>query len=257
MPRICTESLRLATVWPLPALLGWLLAWAAFSALRAANLPEPLVFTAAAAIGAVFSLIGNTACRRLIIAGAFPISMLAGGAADGVPAIAWLAPLVLLALAYPLKAWRDAPLFPTPSHALQGLEHVAALPPGARVLDAGCGLGHALRELRRAYRAYPRSRIEGIEWSWPLALLARLRCPWAVVRRGNMWSRDWSGCDLVYLFQRPESMPRAVAKAQRELAPGAWLASLEFEAKPLTPQAVLTCRDGRPLWLYRMQVKGA
>ena len=84
MPRICTESLRLATVWPLPALLSWLLAWAAFSAMRAANLPEPLVFTAATAIGAAFSLIGNTACRRFIIAGGFPVSMLAGGAADGV-----------------------------------------------------------------------------------------------------------------------------------------------------------------------------
>ena len=142
--------------------------------------------------------------------------------------------------------------FPTPADALEGLNRVVALPPGAHVLDAGCGLGHALRSLRGAF---PAARIEGIEWSWPLALLARVRCPWAKVSQGDMWAHDWSGCDLVYLFQRPESMPRAVAKAQREMNAGAWLASLEFEAAPLKAQAVLESRDGRTLWLYRMQIE--
>lgn len=257
MLRNCTEiytGLRRDDTWPLPALLSWLLAWAGFIGLRMANAPELLAFTAAAAIGGAFSMTVIVRWRRFIIAGGFPLSLLASGAASGLPAVAWLLPLAMLALAYPVKAWRDAPLFPTPARALEGLERVIALPSGARVLDAGCGLGHALRSLRRAY---PASRIEGIEWSWPLALLARLCCPWAKVRQGNMWSHDWSGCDLVYLFQRPESMPRAVAKAEHELAAGAWLASLEFEAKPLKPQAALKCHDGRTLWLYRMQVKGA
>ena len=54
-----------------------------------------------------------------------------------------------------------------------------------------------------------------------------------------------------YLFQRPESMERAAAKASRELVPGAWLASLEFEIASLLPQLVLECADGRRVWLYR------
>jgi len=33
---------------------------------------------------------------------------------------------------------------------------------------------------------------------------------------------------------------------------GAWLVSLEFEAAGWQPQRQLRCRDGRPLWLYRM-----
>ena len=66
-----------------------------------------------------------------------------------------------------------------------------------------------------------------------------------------MWAADWGGHALVYLFQRPESLPRAVAKARRELADGAWLASLEFEAAELEPQAVLRRAGERPLWLYR------
>jgi len=61
----------------------------------------------------------------------------------------------------------------------------------------------------------------------------------------------------VYLFQRPESMPRALAKARAEMAAGAWLASLEFEAEDATPQAVLTCPDGRRLWLYRLPPRAA
>jgi hypothetical protein len=71
------------------------------------------------------------------------------------------------------------------------------------------------------------------------------------VRQGDIWQADWSGYDMVYLFQRPESMPRAVAKAGTELKPGAWLVSLEFEATELQPYASLRTADGRPVWLYQ------
>jgi len=66
-----------------------------------------------------------------------------------------------------------------------------------------------------------------------------------------MWEADWSAFDLVYLFQRPESMPRAADKAARELRPGTWLASLEFEVDTLRPSSVFVCADARLLWLYR------
>ena len=166
--------------------------------------------------------------------------------------LAWGAAWTLfaaLALIYPLRSWRDAPFFPTPKGALAGLSRVVALPPAARVLDAGCGLGDGLREL---HCEYPQARLEGLEWSWPLAWACALRCRRAQVRRRDIWAADWSGCALVYVFQRPESMARAVAKASRELEPGAWLASLEFEAPGLRPQAVHACADGRRLWLYRV-----
>jgi hypothetical protein len=63
---------------------------------------------------------------------------------------------------------------------------------------------------------------------------------------------DWRSFDMVYMFQRPESMPRAVEKAEAELRRGAWLVSLEFEAQELIPSAILTCRDGRPVWMYQV-----
>jgi len=237
--------------WPLPALAAWLLAWVAYAALARAGLPSAIAFAAGTAAGALIALTVGTRWRRLLVAGGFPLSLAASGAA--LPAWAWLLPLVLLALLYPLRSWRDAPLFPTPRGALAGLAVVAPLPPGARVLDAGCGLGDGLLALREAY---PQAAIRGIEWSRPLAAIARRRCRFAEVRRGDLWADDWSGCDLVYLFQRPESMPRAWAKATRELRPGAWLVSLEFDAPDAEPTARLETAAGKPVWLYRMPPMG-
>ena len=234
--------------WPLAALAAWGGAWGLFAALGAFGAPAWLAFGAALVLGAVFARRGGTPWRRALIAAGFPLSWAASGLAAGLAPWAWLLALALLALVYPLRSWADAPIFPTPAGALAELSRRVVLAPGARVLDAGCGIGDALCELRREY---PQALLEGVEWSLPLAAIARLRCRWASVRRGDLWQTDWSGVQMVYLFQRPESMARAVAKARAELRAGAWLASLEFEASGLRPQAVHACADGRTVWLYR------
>lgn len=237
--------------WPLPAVLVWGLAWVMFIALARSGLGALLALTAACALGVVASLAGNSWWRRLMIALGFPLSLAVSGVMT-MPAWVWLLPLLLLLLVYPLNAWRDAPLFPTPKNALNGLQEQAPLAPGALVLDAGCGLGAGLMALRAVY---PQARLHGLEWSWPLRALCALRCPWARVRQGDIWQADWSGYDLVYLFQRPESMPRAAAKARAELKPGAWLVSLEFEATDLPPHGRLQPPDGRVVWVYRMPAR--
>ena len=242
-----------ASSWPLPALAVWATAWAVFLGLsRAAGTPVGIALALSTALGACAALLGSTAWRRLFIALGFPLSLLASGVAAGMPGWAWLFPLAAVLALYPVQAWRDAPMFPTPRGALQGLPAILPMAPGARALDAGCGLGDGLREL---HGAYPQACLDGFEWSWPLVLLCRLRSRWlgvpAQVRRADIWREDWSTFDLVYLFQRPESMPRAMAKAAAELRPGAWLASLEFEAAGVKPAAVAQCPDGRSVWLYR------
>lgn len=234
--------------WPLPALAAWCAAWALCLALRPLDAPAWLAPGLALLAGLVLSVFGATRWRRLIIAGGFPVSYVALGFAGALPPWAWAIGLVLLAAVYPLQAWRDAPLFPTPAGALRGLAALAPLPEASRVLDAGCGLGAGLRELKREY---PQARLQGTEWSALLRVACALRCRFARVRRGDLWADDWSAQDMVYLFQRPESMARAVAKAQAELRPGAWLASLEFEATALKPHAVLRAPGARPVWLYR------
>jgi hypothetical protein len=239
--------MKLRLPWPVPALLVWASAWGLFLGLRATLDTGTVALVLATAWGVLLSALGTSRWRRLLIAAGFPLSLALSGAA-AVPAWAWLLPLAVCLLIYPMNAWRDAPLFPTPAGALRDLPAHASLARDTLVLDAGCGLGDGLMEL---HQAYPQARLHGIEWSWPLRALCALRCPWAQVRRGDIWRANWGRYGMVYLFQRPESMDRAAEKAQAELQPGAWLVSLEFEARTLQPQAMLHAPDGRPVWLYR------
>jgi hypothetical protein len=69
---------------------------------------------------------------------------------------------------------------------------------------------------------------------------------------GDLWSASWRGLALVYLFQRPESMGRAWAKAEAELAPGAWLVSLEFVVPGREPTTSIVLPGGRTLHAWQI-----
>lgn len=212
---------RIGELWPTSALVVWGLA-----ALSSAWLG----WSAACLLAATLALLHRRPWRRLVVAVGLPLALLLQGAA--LPAWAWLGPLLVLVLLYPRRLWRDAPLFHTPARAFDGLAGLLPLADGARLHDAGCGSGAALRAW---HRAYPQLRLSGSEASRPLALWARWRCPWAEVRCGDLWAEDWSALDAVYLFQRPESMARALAKARAELGAGSWLLSLDFELPGVAP----------------------
>lgn len=264
LPRVRATAPRWALFvrWPMPALLVWAAAWALFLVLQGGEATRGIALPAAVLAGLLpaWAWPGVAYWRRLIIAAGFPLSALGqglgaiGGGADALllPAWAWLLPLALLLLAYPLRAWGDAPMFPTPPDALDALPPVLRLGQGARVMDAGCGMGHGLQALRRAW---PDALVDGTEYSAPLAWIARWRCRFAQVRRGDMWRDDWSQYDLVYLFQRPETMARAHAKARRELGLGCWLASLEFPVPGVKPTEVLQAEGKKTVWLYRIGEK--
>ncbi len=240
--------------WPLPALLTWALGWMLFLSLREQGLGSAvLAGLAASAVAAGLWPVG--VWRKGLMVGGFATSLLLSGLAGSVPAVVWLLPLGLCVLVYPLQSWRDAPMFPTPANALTGLAAATALPSTPlRVLDVGCGMGHGLQAMKRAL---PAAGIEGIERSWPLWLACRLRCPWARVLQGDMWQHDWAPYRVVYLFQRPESMTRAMAKAEADMAPGSWLVSLEFAVPGRTADGQLTHLPGRPVWLYRVGAANA
>jgi hypothetical protein len=234
--------------WPLPALLVWGLSWALFWALQQTKTDSSIALALGSAVGVVLSFLGQSWWRRSMVALGFPLSVVLSGGVS-LPGWAWLIPLAVLLLIYPVNAWRDAPLFPTPRDALRDLAQHAPLPAGALVLDAGSGLGDGLKALKKAY---PAAQLHGLEWSWPLRLACALRCPWARVRRGDIWRADWSPYGMVYLFQRPESMARAMAKALAELPSGSWLVSLEFEVTGYEPHVRLEAPDGRAVWVYHM-----
>jgi SAM-dependent methyltransferase len=252
-PMSLSNLLARLTRWPLPALLVWVLAWGGHEVTRALAGPPWAAFCVACVIGLAGTMLGNSRLQRVIIAAGFPVSLAALGMGTALPVWIWLLPLVGLLILYPIRTWGDAPLYPTPRRALEGLHAAAPLAGersrgGARILDAGCGVGDGLKALRSEY---PHATIDGVEWSWPLVAICGLRCPWADVHQGDLWKVNWHGYDLVYLFQRPESMFRAVEKASREMRPSAYLVSLEFEAPEPKPVATLLGPGGQRVFVYR------
>jgi len=98
---------RLSRLWPLPAVLTWLAAWGLFTGLLHNGLSPLLALACACALGVVASLLGSSWWRRLMIGLGFPLLLAVSGALS-LPAWAWLLPLLLLLLIYPLNVWRAA-----------------------------------------------------------------------------------------------------------------------------------------------------
>lgn len=237
--------------WPLPALVAWAAGWGLLLALSSMTLPGWAML--ALSWLPSWAVAASTAgpWRRVIVLAGLPLALVLSGSAVQVPVWAWLLVALCIVALYPLSAWRDAPLFPTPLGALAGIAPHLHLARRARILDAGSGLGHGLRALQQAF---PDARIEGVERSGLLVWLARLRPGTPPSRRGDMWSTDWSAFDVVYLFQRPETMPRAWDKARCEMREGAWLVSLEFEIPGRRADALAPARAGgaRSVLAYRI-----
>lgn len=236
--------------WPLPALITWTLCWLLYLGLhQRLGLPDAGSLVVAAGLGLYLARQGDTEMRRMLMTLGFPLSAMA--ASTQLHPVWWLLPLALLLMLYPLRAWKDAPLFPTQPGVLEPLPEHCSMRPAPLVLDAGCGLGDGLIEL---HRVWPDARLQGHEWSWPIRWLCGLRLLAAGIparlSRCDMWQQDWSDYDMVYLFQRPETMPHAAQKAQAELQPGAWLLSLEFPVEGWTPHAQWEL-EGRKAYLYQ------
>ena len=233
--------------WPLPAVLAWCVGWLLWRVSVMLGAGPALALALGCAASALVALTSQGHWRRGIAGLGFPLAAWLAGAAQGLAAAWWLLPLLPLLLIYPLRAWRDAPFFPTPARALHGLPEIVGQP--AQVMDAGCGLGHGLRALGALW---PQARLQGVEWSPLLVFGARLLAPKARIRLGDMWSRSWGPFDLVYVFQRPESMARVWAKARAELKPGTWLVSLEFAVPGVEATAQLAGPQRRTVWIYRL-----
>ena len=124
------------------------------------GLSETIAFIVATCLGGFLSALAHTTMRKALIVLGFPLSMAASSATLSVPPIGWLFLLGLIVLVYPRKAWRDAPLFPTPKRALREMQQHITLPAGARILDAGSGLGDGLLALRDAF---PRAELHGVD----------------------------------------------------------------------------------------------
>ena len=108
--------------WPFSALLVWTSGWLCYGLLLLGDIPALAAILWSALIGmlasAVARLRGYSTMRVAVFALGFPVSALLSGVV-ALPPWMWLLPLALALLFYPLHTLRDAPVFPTPLHALR------------------------------------------------------------------------------------------------------------------------------------------
>lgn len=136
--------------------------------------------------------------------------------------------LILLAAAVVVTAGyaglRAAPWVPTWKTDVDRFLALAALTPGKRFVDLGCGDG-------RLVFAAARSGADAIGYEisllpYALALLRRAFLPAEARRRASIryrdfWNVDLRGTDILYTFLMPEHKERLRKKFEAELAPGA------------------------------------
>lgn len=235
-------------IWPLGVTLAWMFSWLAAVMLA----PTMHPFITGSATGATLSLISQTKWRKAIIAIGFPMSYAILNIEQGSLSWLWLTPVIALLAIYPPRLWADAPMFPTSKASITGLARRLKLPCEAKILDAGCGFGHAIEALASEY---PKADMYGSERSSLVALIAKLKHKKAHITCENMWQQDWSKFDLVYVFHRPDTMPQAMHKALEQLKCGAWLASLEFKDDAFIPDMVWHNKGEKPLYLYQSPIK--
>ena len=215
-----------------------------FVGLRAVLPPLPALLLACA-LGVAGSLLAATWWRRGLIAIGFPLSAALTGAV-ALPAWAWLLPLALLLLVYPINAWRDAPLFPTPPGALRGLEAHAALADGAPVLDAGCGLGDGLKTPARGLPARSCMGWNGAG-RWP--------CCAVCAALGQGAPRRYLGRGLECLcagvsVPAPESMAAWPRRPAPKWLRNGWLGQPGVRLPGVRPSMRLQSFAGHGVWVY-------
>ena len=214
----------------------------------------PLVGTQALVAAGVAAGLRSARWWLPIHLGFLPLVVIAHGAA--LHPGWYLGGFVVLVLVYWTSFRTQVPLYL--SNRATAAAVAELLPEGpARMLDIGAGTGALLRPLAQAR---PDCRFTGIELApatWAigrLLLRGHANVEWL---RGDLFSPDWSGYDLVYAFLSPVPMPAVWAKAIAEMRPGSLLVSNSFEVPGHEADAVIEVGDrrGTRLFLYRMRAR--
>ena len=171
--------------------------------------------------------------------------------------MAWTIGIVLGGISLLWIGWNltlDALWQPTDRVTLRRLLFLAEVQPDERVVDLGCGDGRIVIAAAKEFGAH----ATGIEIDPFRVLVANV---WirlarvsdrAHVRRGNMYTADVSGADVVVLFLSSTANLRLQERLRRQLRPGARVVSYYHPMWGWQPDVVGEARGGHPIYVYRI-----
>jgi SAM-dependent methyltransferase len=165
-----------------------------------------------------------------------------------------LALLAALVSAVPANA-PDIGYLPTPQPVVDRMLRMAAVKPGERVYDLGCGDGRIVITAARKFGAH------GIGVEIDPALVRRSRAnvrrsgvgKRVVIKQADIFQIDFSDADVVVLYLLPELNARLLPRL-RKLKPGARIVSFEFDMPGARPTEVYQGKhagSGSPYKIYK------
>lgn len=131
-----------------------------------------------------------------------------------------------------------APFVTTPKRTVQAMLRLAAIRPGDRVVDLGCGDGRIVFAAAKAG-----ATAVGYEMSVPAYMIAKLRSllhPRSSIRFGNFWHQSYSDVDVLFCYFLKDTMLDFEARIWPTLKPGCRVVSHAFSMKDVREEK----RDG-------------
>jgi SAM-dependent methyltransferase len=135
----------------------------------------------------------------------------------------------------------ELPYSATPEHVAEKALELAALRPGERLIDLGCGEGNVLVVAAGKYGAY----AVGVELNPVLALRAAARVRkagldgYVDIVVGDLYSFDCSRFDVVFCYPSPAASRRLSLKLLSECKPGSRVVVHGYPLEGLRPLEVI------------------
>jgi len=124
------------------------------------------------------------------------------------------------------------------------------LPPGAHMIDLGCGDGRLLRRIALTRTDCRFTGIEHAPLPWLLARLFNMACRNVSIRYGDLWQPALTAFDVVYVFLSPAPMAALADKVRAEMKNGKLLISNSFPVPDVEPEMKISLNDRRQTQLF-------
>lgn len=146
----------------------------------------------------------------------------------------------------------SAPFISTDRETLRKIISAVSVKEQAVVYELGCGRARFLRLIEKAF---PRTRLIGVENSFSLYLINKIRLKLQSSKiellNRDFFTLDLKDADLVYCYLNNQTMAKLGAKFAREGRPGTQIISRSFPIPQFVPEKVMEIKN-KKVYFYKI-----